>query len=269
MAGTRSNGWMGGGEIDRWENEGGRRTDGLRPAGMGRWWRMLDGVTAVLVALALWLVIAGLASGCAQNSEQPVRQSTGQATVTPTQNRQDADTQGTYIRFDIAQAPGGKATVNYPATQPSDEGMAVDNLHSDAVATSVGRGRMGYLQINNFSVTTGGTAPSLTGSATGSGSATQSPNATASQTPTQDVKPRVGVTANAAVQGTGIANQQGSGTAGEGATTSDQSNANDQRIAKIDERLGKLESLGATLEKFLAAQKPPASQPASMTAETH
>ena len=209
----------------------------------------------VMVALALWIVVAGCA-GCAQNSEQPVQQSSGQTTQTPTRNAQGADTQGTYIRFDITQAPGGQTTVDYPTTQPGEEGLVVEGMHSDAVATTIGRGRMGYQQINNFSVTTGGTTASQTGSATGSGSATQTPSATPTQTPTQETNARVGVTAQAAAGQT--VSQQGTGSAGEGTATGTQTSTQtaEARLQRVEATASRLEQLLPALERLLTTTQP-------------
>lgn len=268
-------------DIDRWEDDGGRASR----------LKALAVLTIVGIALAIrdfwqdrrrekWigtvagLIIVVLASlmvaGCGADSDQRTRQTSEQATITPTANTQATDTQGTNLRFTWTNSSPGVPMLDggpaFASSQPSefDDPAMVEDYNATIASAGHKRSRMGYQQTNIFTITTGGTAPTVTGSATGTGSGAQNPAQDGKQDQTQTT--RAGVTANLANTPGGVANQSGASAAGEGNAQNTQDNQVDQRIAKLEAAAAQnAQAIGAVLD-FLRGNQGAAPKPTTMPA---
>jgi hypothetical protein len=187
---------------------------------------------------ALWMllgmicmvaVISALVPGCAQQTTTPVGQLTGQETVTPTTTDQDAATQGSQVYvylfgpgYSGPEQPvilgGGVTTELGLGPNEIRQGVVVPPDSSEEPRTVAGNDNSASSM--TVTITTGGTAPSLTGTTTGTATASQTPTASPVVTPTQDVRPRtaIDIPVGVAMPG-GIASPSGGATAGEGTLT--------------------------------------------------
>lgn len=222
---------------------------------------------AVSVALS---VLVGLA-GCAQKTETPVGQWTDQTAATPVATDQQAATQGSQVNVWIVNAPGKGALPN-PGEVSIGTGESLSKLlesaRNEAGGNEVQGVDAGYAQSGiTINVTTGGTAPSLTGTATGTGSASQAPSQNVASYPVQDVKPEISasVPMGLAMPG-GMVDQQAIAT-GRGQTEgTGKTSENELRWQRIEAAASQLEKLAPLLEAFWQQQG--GVPPAKLTPET-
>ncbi len=173
------------------------------------------------------------------------------------------------VTFDNPQdfASGAALRVVYTWKEYDGSGWNVARTHEQYVTDSP----------STFTITTGGTAPSVTGSATGSATAAQTPGATQTITPTQDVRPEItaSIPIGVAAPGGNVSNQATAAGRGsvEGAAMTAEQRAEWTRIEAAREELARLaEALKATPPAnpppaAPPAEPPPATQPASQPAE--
>lgn len=174
-----------------------------------------------LAAVALFVL-----AGCAQNTETPVSQPVAQQNVTPTSTDQMQATEGTRLTYNFFFGATPGQNVPGDSGDPGD----LDDPQTLPYKTLVGDPANPRLETNtgwsftgntfNFTTTTGGTTPSVAGTATGTGTATASPVAYPTVTATQEVKPVMTIPVALAFPG-GV-NEQQAATAGEGGTVSGQ-----------------------------------------------
>jgi len=265
--------------IDRWENEGGF-VNGVRAlatmivAGFCRLIRdsLKDRRREKWVGTIAGLVIVVLGSlmlvGCVADADQKTQQASNQRTETPTTNAQATDTQGFSARFTWHNSDPSEAMLDggpaFATTQPGDDDGMVDDYKADIASAGHRRSKMGYQQTNIFTITTGGTAPIVTGSATGTGTGSQTSSQDGKQDQKQDNK--AGVTANLANTPGGVANQSGAA-AGAGNASNTQDNQVDQRIARLEAAAEQQSQyLVAIMQALNAAKIPPVT---TMPVETH
>ncbi len=194
---------------------------------------------AFALASVVLLTVVCLA-GCAQTAMAPADVTTPQGQVTPTVTDQAAATDGdevtanVYVLNTSTEPPwGGDKVLSELNTNGLDG-------HTYAAADPAGgdmRTNVGYTQHGidiNFSIVTGGTTPSLTGTTTGSATQTAKPTAYPSTNATQDIRPRVAldVPIGVAMPG-GIADVAGSAGAGEGTVSLEKQSENLLRWAQI------------------------------------
>ncbi len=178
---------------------------------------LVDIIVALIAALFPCLLM-----GCAQNTEAPIDQFTGQETLTPTTTDQEAATQGSQVYVWVVNAPGrgGLPDTSDLLLGPEDGVKSrIQNL-TNQDGTALAGTDAGYAQAGiNITITTGGTTPSLTGTTTATASAAQTPSAYPTLTPTQDIKPEasVAVPIGVAMPG-GMVDQQATAT-GKGQTS--------------------------------------------------
>lgn len=166
----------------------------------------------LLVVAALFALLGG----CAQNTESLQDQASDQQQVTPTKTAQDQAAVGTTIRLNWSQTPGGTDSTlggNETVVLPGADGQdilvdAVTSTGSSGNDATVGKSKMGFLQINNLTINNGTTqTPSQTGSTTGSATAAQTPTGSQTTSPVQDIKPEISLSLNAAFAPGGMIDQ--------------------------------------------------------------
>ena len=259
MAEMRTNGWAAGG--DPWRDIGGegRRRQGLRSSG-GVWWRRLDGVTAGLVALAVWITVAALCGGCAsQDNKSEVAQTP--VNNTPTQTKQDTAAAGSTYNvnnYNGDDALGHRGSGSVIGAGDDEDGAVVLASAQDAAAgeSHVGQGKASRLQVVNINIGGSSTTPSVTGSSVGTGTQTSDANSTASPTQTNRPESSNSLSAAAALPG-GNANSKATAT-GRGTTTGDTQDATqtatqaESEAATLRHDLGILRTRNAALRSQLA-----------------
>lgn len=173
--------------------------------------------------LLLFVVIVALVSGCGQQAAQVQDQPSIQPQETRTD--QQAAAQGN-IYVTVQNAPDGKGGAPVkPTADPAGEGDAISEWINAAASSGPGGNTSGgqratYAQSGvTVNVTTGGTSPSLTGTATG-GAQTQTPSIAGTQTPTQHIQPETSAAVPIAVALPGGNNSQQATATGRG-TASD------------------------------------------------
>ncbi len=148
---------------------------------------------ALCIGLALAGVGAMLFGGCAQNTEGRLKTDNTQSTPTPVATDQSAATQGSTVNVWVVNAPGKSTLPNTGGIDlTTNESAALGGLGTcdltdaanSANANSIATAKAGYQQSGiTVNVTTGGTAPSLTGSATGAPNVGLTSNASTTQNP--------------------------------------------------------------------------------------
>lgn len=164
-----------------------------------------------LLAVAALFALLG---GCAQNTESVQRQESEQKQITPTETAQDQATLGTTIRLTWSQTPGGTDSTlggNDTIVLPGADDVLVDAVSSTGSSgndATIGKSKMGFLQINNLTINNGTTqTPTQTGSTTGSATAAQTPTGSQTTSPVQDIKPEISLSLNAAFAPGGMIDQ--------------------------------------------------------------
>lgn len=224
---------------------------------------------AAMVALVFGVGMGMI--GCAQNTETPVGQWTDQTAATPVATDQQAATQGSQVYVWVVNAPG-RATMPNPGEVSIGTGESLSKLlasaKNEAGGNEVTGVDAGFAQSGiTINVTTGGTAPSLTGTATGTGSATQSPGQSVASYPIQDIKPEITATVpiGLAMPG-GMVDQQAVAT-GRGQTSdTGKTSENELRWQRIEAAASQLEQLAPLLDAFWRQQN--GLPPAELTPET-
>jgi|GEM_PF-6297581 len=209
--------------------------------------RLMERIAEISLLLVVGCV---LTAGCAQNTETPGDQRMVQDTTTPTWTEQDAETRGNEYYVTFCNGPE-KRKLPPATTQPvaADErgdfirafGVELDPEEEKAVEDA----GVVYVQCNNtVTITSGDNTPSMAGTTTGTATAAQTPSMTQTVSPTQEVPARVGITGQAAFTPGGIADMQGTGSAGEGDTSSEKTSENIlTRIEAVESALEKLTTL--------------------------
>ncbi len=226
------------------------------------------------IAIGLGIVaFVGLYTGCAQNTEVPVVQETGQDLLSPTSTDQDAATQGSQVNVWVINAP---ARGSLPVTVPVDLGAedGISNL-VEQVKTAEGADIQGtdagYAQSAiTINVTTGGTTPSQAGTTTATASASQTPSAYPTVSPVQEVRPETSasVPIGIALPG-GMVDQQSVAT-GRGQTAgTEKTSENELRWIKLEAMADRLEQLLPLLERLFEVPAEPedAAEPEGSTTE--
>lgn len=218
----------------------------------------------MLAVLAVGILLA--LGGCAQNTETAQTQTPVQETVTPTSTTQDAATQGSqvYQYIYVVNSPTRGDAPNGGQFALASEGGDVASLASATgddggqLATAHGRYTQGGISIS-APITTGGTTPSLTGSATGTGSGTQTPSQSQAVTPTQDIKPEISLSLNAAFAPGGMIDQLAAATGKGGIEGISKENAQDLKAAyAYGLEKGQWEPFGALVKDIFGIEPPPA-----------
>jgi hypothetical protein len=175
---------------------------------------MRSGIARLCVAALALLTIACLA-GCAQNTEATSPQRSAQDQITPTSTGQELLTAGSDVKVYIINAPGASGLPDDIDGDGQEDGETAPWV--TAPGTTVGKTNAGYAQSGIvLNITTGGTAPSATGTTTGTANAAQTPSQHQTVSPVQDIKPEVTAAAPITVglpgsATSGTANVAGSG----------------------------------------------------------
>lgn len=222
--------------------------------------------SATCIALIAVAVFALLFTGCAQDSDQKVKTDNVQSTPTPVATDQSAATQGSTVNVWVVNAPG-KSTL--PNTGGIDLGTGdgsslaglgtcdLENGTNSANANSIATAKAGYQQSGiTVNVTTGGTAPSLTGSATGAPNVGLTSNANTTQNPELRARGEVSAAMPIAVAMPGGMNDQQATATGRG-TTSGTSKTSENELTYTQFK-GQVDQLAKALEtlKQLQAANP-------------
>jgi hypothetical protein len=224
-------------------------------------------VRGFVLGLCILLALTLPFSGCAQDTKTPVKQASEQQTITPTKTQQEQATQGTYLTLKWCQSPADGATMggsDQPSLVITGNGEVQSNDKSNDLLESVnttgtannnaglGKTKMGFVQINNLTITTGGTAPTATGTTSGTGSATQNPAQTTTANAELRAKGEVSAAMPVGVAAPGgMVDQQATAT-GRG-TTSDTSKTSENQLTYSQVKAAKEQ-----LDKLLQTLKPPA-----------
>lgn len=220
-------------------------------------------VEAAIVAAVFLLPLALM--GCGQQAAQVQDQPTAQPQTTET--RQQAAAQGN-IYVTVQNAPDGKGgAVLKPTAGGGEEGDALGDWINAASTSGPGGNTSGGQRATfamagtTINVTTGGTSPALTGTATG-GAMTQTPTNAGTQTPTQHIQPETSAAVPIAVALPGGNNSQQAAATGRG-TTSDVSKQDtiEQQYAEIRAQAAKIKELTEALEALKASRPGAATQP--------
>ncbi len=225
-----------------------------------------------MFAASFLLLFAVVAIGCTQDTNQGVKQDAAQTTNTPTKTQQDTATQGSqiYVTQNFWNAPerkdecqswdeGGPVPAD-PIKVPVTETLALADASTtrDSQTVKGATGRFNQAGNGVIYLQTGGTTPTVTGSATGSGSASQIPGQTGSQDARQRIDPNTTAAAQFAMPGS--APSQQASTAGQGSTSSPtQSNAQTAEYLQLKADKETLQKYISLLEKM---KGPPSTQPA-------
>ena len=196
-----------------------------------------------VVAVALAVILAGpFLFGCAQNTEAPVKAGAEQATKTPAVTTQEQGTQGSNVHINVYNCPPPNTFSLGSVVLPGEEKLPWNTQAAPAGTNGTGHEtNSGYAIVGNtytFTITTGGTAPNMTGTATASASPVQRQTANPTASPVQRIEPVVDVPVALGFGGSAPSAQGNA--AGRGATTSGQSQAptNDIRWASVLQKLG-------------------------------
>lgn len=197
------------------------RRERVRRERAGRRMWSLAGALAAAVTIGLML-----ATGCAQNTEAGIRQTTPQQSGAPTSSEQAAPTLGSdvTVRVSVINAPGSSTTAGGEG-EGDPIAAAIEGLATTQGAGAAGASRLGagYAQAGvhvPIHIVTGGTSPAQTGSASSSATAAQSPSGSTQANPTQDIRPNVPITISLGDEAIGrIAAAVAAAVAGGGPTT--------------------------------------------------
>lgn len=214
-----------------------------------------------------YLLMALVLLGCAQQTEVPISVPSRQEMVTPTTTALDTATQGTDLEFVINQNPPGTGDV--PGVGADKPIKTLDQIIAETVQPPDGANMSGALARYrwgdiHFTITTGGTIPTVSGVATGTATGSQVPTVSPTVSPVQDVKPEIGISAALGIAPGGMIDQTLSALGGKGTLTPTTTVTQDQRIAELRALAETLRSNPQMLTDFLSflgLGPPPETQP--------
>lgn len=223
------------------------------------WSQRASAICITLVTVAVFGLLIG---GCAQDSDQRLKADNVQSTPTPVATDQSAATQGSTVNVWVVNAPGKSTLPNtgglelLPIGEPGLSGLGTCDLadaDNSATANSIATAKAGYQQSGiTVNITTGGTAPSLTGSATGAPNVGLTSNANTTQNPELRARGEASVAMPVGIAAPGgMVDQQATAT-GRG-TTSGTSKTSENELTYTQLK-GQVDQLAKALETFKQLQ---------------
>jgi FlaG/FlaF family flagellin (archaellin) len=183
-----------------------------------------------MTKLVIGVMSLGLLAGCGlQDPDTIVQDSQNKS---PAVTTQDAATQGSQVTVYVQNAPGREGGGPSTVLGGGSVQAAILEAKNEAGGNDSGKVDATYAQTGiTLNITTGGTTPSLTGSAATTGTIT--PTSTLTSSPTQDVRAGVSIPVGFAMPG-GLVEQTVSAMGGEGSTaTLSPANKNDLETAYL------------------------------------